>query len=421
MKNVRIRNTRIVKSLFVFLLTAAVLFAAAAPVFAAVNGDPTEVRGEIVGISNRGLRTQYPENSLAAVHAAAEAGLDCVLVDVSSTSDGVLVLAEMHSAARMLGADTEDIADYTYNALAAMPLKNRVGGKGNGDTPYSISTLAEAIADTAQAGITLVLKFDVSLCDAVNGTEGAENCIWYITGKTKDQVSAVQTYGETRYMIAEKRSNIIFSVLSFVRKVRSAGAVGAVLKTTNRYGVIYYKSTLAKCDGLRVIADTSEPVTAGAREDTFKWWDDLISRGYSAIITDDAEGFANYLAQNTAARERLKSLYTKVQSMTLPDMSGAPFSDYTKAYNDAVKDVQALLSDLSPSTRELQDAYAALNRAVKDLELNFEAIEAGTAGNTVTLPRILLCVGAAAAVIAVQLYFFKRRKKPDSKHQTPNS
>ena len=124
MKNVRIRNTRIVKSLFVFLLTAAILFAAAAPVFAADNGNPTEVRGEIVGISNRGLRTQYPENSLAAVHAAAEAGLDCVLVDVSRTSDGVLVLAEAHSAARMLTGGQTEADGFTDILLKPIKLEN---------------------------------------------------------------------------------------------------------------------------------------------------------------------------------------------------------------------------------------------------------------------------------------------------------
>ena len=411
MNNVRKRKMRIVKSLFVFLLAAAVLFAAGTPVFAADDGELTAARGGIVGISNRGLRSQYPENSLAAVHAAADVGLRYVLVDVSRTSDGVLVLAEAHSAARMLGTEKEDVAAYAYAELAALPLRDRVGGKGNAPTSHVIPTLAEAIADTAAAGITLVLKFDVSLCDAVNGTKGAENCVWYLTGKTADQVSAVQTYGKTRTVIAEKRSNIIFSVMGFVNKLKDAGAAGAVLKTTNRYGVIYYKSTLAKCDGLRVIADTSDAVTAGAREDTVKWWDDLISRGYSAIITDDAEGFADYLAQNAAARERLKSLYAKVQSMTLPDLSGAPFSDYAKNYNDAMSDASSLLNDPSASAQDMRDAYTALKSAVTALEVNFEAIESGTAGNTVTLPRILLCVGAAAAVIAVQIYFFKRRKR----------
>ena len=411
MKYVRIGKMRIIKYFFVFLLTAAVLFAAAAPVFAADTGELTAARGGIVGISNRGLRSQYPENSLAAVHAAADAGLNYVLVDVSRTSDGVLVLAEAHAAARMLGTEKEDVADYTYAELAALPLRDRVGGKGNGATSHKIPTLAEAVADTDAAGITLVLKFDASLCDAVNETAGAENCVWYITGKTDAAVSAVRTYGKTRTMIAEKRSNIIFSVLSFVKNLRDAGAAGAVLKTTNRYGVIYYKSTLAKCGGLRAIADTSDAVTAGAREDTVKWWDDLISRGYSAIITDDAEGFADYLAQNAAARDRLQGLLDTVNTMTLPDLSVAPFSDYTKNYNDAMNSVSALLSYASASSQDMRDAYTALKSAVTALEVNFEAIESGTAGNTVTLPRILLCAGAAAAVIAVQVYFFKRRKK----------
>ena len=34
-----------------------------------------------------------------------------------------------------------------------------------------------------------------------------------------------------------------------------------------------------------------------------------------------------------------------------------------------------------------------------------------TAGKAITLPRILLCVAAAAAVLWVQIFFYKKRKK----------
>ena len=86
-------------------------------------------------------------------------------------------------------------------------------------------------------------------------------------------------------------------------------------------------------------------------------------------------------------------------------------SDYRKLYYDAENKATALLSDYSASTQEMTDAYAALKSALKTVELHFEEIQNGTADQTVTLPRILLCVGAAAAVIAVQIYFYKRRKK----------
>ena len=44
-------------------------------------------------------------------------------------------------------------------------------------------------------------------------------------------------------------------------------------------------------------------------------------------------------------------------------------------------------------------------------DLNYEALENGTAGKAITLPRILLCAAAAAAVIWAQIFFYKKRKK----------
>ena len=279
----------------------------------------------------------------------------------------------------------------------------------NRNTGLYIDTLAGTLPLLKEAGVTPVLKFDAALADEVAALPKAEGCVLYFTGKTKAVTAAAQTYAGTFEVLGEKRSNVIFSVLSFVNRLRDAGAAGAVLKTTNRYGVIYYKSTLAKCEGLRAVADTSYPETTGARQDCEKWWDDLISRGYSAIITDDPAGFADYLRQNDAARSRLREAYENAKAATLPAFS--MLSDYRKLYYDAENNAIALLSDHSASTQEMNDAYAALQSALKTVELHFEEIQNGTADQTVTLPRILLCVGAAAAVIAVQIYFYKRRKK----------
>ena len=408
---------QMLKRLLCLLTALTLLFAAAAPAFAAEEteyGDPArgklaECNGEIVGIANRGVWDEYPENSLPALLAVADTGLKYALADVSRTKDGVLVLMAADAAKRMLGLDSPYVSDHTLDELRAHLLKKRVGGEANPDTGLYIDTLAEALPQVKAAGVTPVLKFDASLADEVAALPEAAGCVLYFTGKTRAVTAAAEKYAGAFEVLGEKRSNVIFSVLSFVNSLRDAGAAGAVLKTTNRYGVIYYKSTLAKCEGLRAVADTSTPEVTGARQDCEKWWDDLISRGYSAIITDDPAGFAGYLRQNDAARDRLRDVYGDAKKATLPAFS--MLSDYRKLYYDAENKATALLSDYSASTQEMTDAYAALKSALKTVELHFEEIQNGTADQTVTLPRILLCVGAAAAVIAVQIYFYKRRKK----------
>ncbi|MCH5197707.1 MAG: hypothetical protein J1E34_02265 [Oscillospiraceae bacterium] len=394
------------KLFFIVTIIAVLTCAFAVSCFAASFSDSD---GGIIGIANRGLWTEYPENSLEGILAAADTGIGYVLADVSETADGVPVLMEKKSAKRMLGTEKENVSVYSYSELAALPLKNRVGGKGNETTEYHISTLENAL--NALSGFKLVLKFDCSLTDKiVSAVDEPDNIILYITGKTKEVLSKASEYGENFNIIAEKQSNIIFSVMSFIDSMSEAGAKGAVLKTSNRYGVIFYNSTLNKCQYLRAVSDTGSPETAGYREDTVKWWDDLISRGYSAVITNDPEAFVRYIDDNNTARERLSYLYGEVQKMNIPDFGSSMLSDYKKAYNDSMTKASQLLEDNSSSLGDMLDCYASLSKAVKDIQMNFEEIENGTAGVTVTIPRIVICVIAAAVVIIVQIYFYKRRK-----------
>lgn len=398
------------KSVFIVLLTLALFMSFAAGSFAA-PAETLREKGGIIGIANRGLWTEYPENSLEGVLKVKETGLRFVLVDVSRTRDGVLVLLEETSAGRMLGTEEENVGALTYGEIAALPLRNRVGGRGNAFTEYTVPTLTRAVSSAKEAGLRLVLKLDVSLLDDAISLAG-ENAVYFITGKTADVKAAVKTHGGSVEILTEKRSNVIFDVLSFLNFMKSAGAVGVNLKTTNRYGVNFYKSTLKHFDSLQAVADTSDYETAGFREDTVKWWDDLISRGYTAVITDDPAAFGAYLRENEAARARLDALYREITGeKTLPAFGNEILSDYKKAYTDALTEAERLLADPSSSLGDMRDCYTALSSAVKNLELRFDEIEAGRAGRSVTLPRILLCAAAAAVVILVQIYFYKRRKQ----------
>ncbi len=238
---------RFIKILLAVCLVTAAAAAFAAPAFAGAGpGEFPNPGGPIVWIANRGLHDTLPENSLAALKAAHAAGAEYVLADVSATSDGVTVLMEAHSAARMLsgGQTKPDTADYEWDVLKAIPLRAGSGGAGRepaGAPEYTVSLL-EALGAARDGGFTLVLKFDVSLTDrvlaSVNALGMEGQCILYPTGKTKEVLSAAETLGGRYSVIAEKRSNVIFDVTSFIRRLQDACAAGAVLKTSNRYGVI---------------------------------------------------------------------------------------------------------------------------------------------------------------------------------------
>ena len=373
----------------------------------------------LLGIAGRGDPRRFPENSAAGVAAAAGTGIDGVLIDVSLTQDGVPVALEAGSAARMLdGAAEPAVSAYTLAQLQTYFLRQGRGGEQNPATELRVATLAEMLDLTAGKDVFLALRFDVSAADAVTAAvdeaDAADRTLLFPVGSKRDVKNALAgglTAG--RRVMAELRSNIVFEVTGMIRQTRANGGWGLNLKTTNRYGINYYPSVLRRFGtDLRAVADTSDPVTAGARTDCEKWWDDLISRGYSVFITDDPEAFVRYKTECETARAALSdALRFATEEAPLPVFKKELLNDVKKAYDDAVREAQALLERPCAAARDMQADTAALYDAVKEIELHFAELTAGTAGVTVTLPRILLCVAAAAAVAAVQIYFYKKRKK----------
>lgn len=402
------------KTLFLFIAVCAIL--ACFGITAAAQETADVLPDGIVGIANCGMIFEYPENSQEGVLAAAQTGIDGVLVDVSLTKDGVPVAIEAESAMRMLGdAQTAAIRDYTLEQLQRMSLRLHVGGQNNPVTACSVPTLEELLQRARDMGFILVPRFDVSILEdvrsVVDGTDAADSTLLFVTGKEKDVQSAVRDYGQRYAMLTQKRGNVIFSVLSHVRHTEGAAAVN--LKTANRYGVIYYKWVINSLpNGMRAVADTSDPATCGAREDCAKWWDDLISRGYSVIITDDPAAFVDYKNECAAAYAALRDAYdfagAHLEALTYKKTL---LNDYKKAYDDAMTQAEILLDGHTAAARDMRACTAAIYGAVKEIDLHYEGLLDGTAGLTVTPARIVLCVLAAAAVLAAQIYFYRRRKE----------
>ena len=407
------------KRILPLLAALAVLLTSVVPALAA--GGAADLRnpdGAVVGVSNRGLRRDYPENSLEGILAAGKTGIGWVLTDVQKTADGVFVLFADETGERMLdGAGDRAIADMTFDELQQYPLKEYSGGAGAKASDSKVPTLEQVLVAAKDNVFSLLLNADVSLlgelCDYLSQRNAAGYTTLLVNARADAISAALAGYDNAPPVIGVKRGNVIFTVWSYVKKAQDGGFAGVQLQTTNRYGVNFHQTVLGRFKGsLRAVADPTDSRLCGAREDSEKWWDDLLSRGYSVVITDEAALFADYLSRNDAARERLNGLYTRyTQEWKLPNFRSALFNDYKKAYTDAVTEAERILSDAAVSNREINDCCAALQEAVDAINADYAALENGSAGSTVTIPRILICIAAAAVVVAVQVFFFKRRKK----------
>ena len=98
-------------------------------------------------IGHRGTPTQpsHPENTLAAVRTALEAGADGVEVDVRATRDGVLVLSHDRDLGRVLGTGIDTGPVVARTPLAALQALDLPGGTG-------VPTLTEVLDLAAAHG-----------------------------------------------------------------------------------------------------------------------------------------------------------------------------------------------------------------------------------------------------------------------------
>lgn len=374
--------------------------------------------GEILGVSSKGEWGEYPENSIPAIIEAAKTDIDFVAVDVKRAYCGSLILFSDSTTERML--DSQDIltvADTDYSVLSAYKLKKGCGGSNEEISEESIPLLSEAIKTAKENDIPLILRCAVSDIGEVSllleKEDALSMCIILTDGKISEIEEILKDIDNKPYIIGSKKGNVIFNMLSFINGLEEISAKGVQLQTVNRYGINFYYSVLGMyTENMRAILDHTTPEISGFREDSESYWNDVISRGYSVIITDHAERFSEYKDDVNTARERLKSLYDKyVTNHTLPDFRDEVLSDLKKAYTDAVALSEKLLADNSSSLKDLTDCYSKLFKAANDVNKNFSSLEDGSAGTTITAPRIILCIAAVIAVVTVQIYFFKRRKK----------
>lgn len=104
-------------------------------------------------IGNRGAAAYAPENTLAGIHAAADMGLEMVMLSVKLTSDGVAVLFHDEDLARTTGAGGRMEATDS-GAVAELDAGSWFGDSFIGE---SVPVLEDALDAAAERGLAVIL------------------------------------------------------------------------------------------------------------------------------------------------------------------------------------------------------------------------------------------------------------------------
>jgi glycerophosphoryl diester phosphodiesterase len=122
--------------------------------FMALSGLPIEDR--VVVIAHRGAPFDAPENTLASVRAALDAGADWVEIDVQETADGEVVVFHDGDFMKAAGLNLR-VSDATREDLAKIDLGARWNGRFPGER---IPTLAQVLElCRGRAGVLVELKY----------------------------------------------------------------------------------------------------------------------------------------------------------------------------------------------------------------------------------------------------------------------
>lgn len=408
------------------LIIAAVMVAASAiPAFAAVSTEAVDLEEKaqaavekeqeqislrVKVCANKGNWRNYPENSIEAV---LNATADYVSVDIRVTKDGIPVLMEDETIDRTCvdkdgKAVSGKVSDYSFEELQKFSLRMGNGGPHNTKTDYKIPALSDVLAKTN--GKELILDFELSDFDAVYNIISTSykqtDVIFRINGKAKDVVDTLSGKESVPETILKYDGNIIFSVNDTIKTAKESGLHMVQLGDKNQYGVIFYQSVEdnIKENGLTAVFSMTDEYNA-KRPDNISGWDDVISHGYSVIETDYPELLNTYVNESENVRQLLATLIGKNAEYESGSYPKNLKEEYTNAYNEAVS-----VSGGIASQSQLSQSYTRLNDACNALNLA-EGTTTQQSALKISVGRIIAAVLCLAAVVAAQVYFYKRRIK----------
>lgn len=382
--------------------------ASAEETVAALRNDFTK----LICISKYGDTAHFPENSVEGILSAAEKGADMVEISVKATADGELVLMADGNLSRMcVDADGNTVNKNVYETglyeIREYFLKNGKGGVSQSATEYKIPTLTEALQ--AVDGKTVLIienaweykdQIYALLCDG----NYLNSCVLMLDAGKNEISSWLSEKSAMPLVFSKFTGTVVWKSRSYIKKTANAGVAGVALGSSNAYSMTFNKDTVAKTQGkTRAVIDMTDPKLCGKRADTQLYWDDVTSRGFSVVITDNIEQFSEYSQRTENARQRLSELCDEAAGTDLTLCS--TYSATT--LKDKLSDSREVLAN-SVCANTLENQYYELSNALNSL--NDRSVNDKNQ-KTVTKGRIVAAVLVVIGFVIAELLFERYRNE----------
>lgn len=364
---------------------------------------------KIICIAHRGDWHSFPENSAEAVNAALE--YDAVSVDVKLSSDGIPVLMADETVDRMcVDSDSKPISgtvsSFTFAQLGEMYLREDNGGTNKSKTDCRIPELKKIfeVSDGKTAIVVNVSESDFkTIYDYVKALGKLDETVFRINAKAKKIVELTKDLDGIK-VLGNYQGNIIFLATSAVKECFSNGIYTIEMGSTNGNGVLYGNFLLKRFVGNKRAMVSMVNGRCGKRTDNETGWDDLISRGYSAIETDFPAELTEYIRKTNSAAIDLEKFIDLYNGIDLTPYN----TESEKAFSSALSEAKSLLGTPC-SFSEIADARSALQSAHDSLTVGEK--KNVTLKFKFTPGRIITVVLCGAAFTVGTLYLISKKKE----------
>lgn len=364
---------------------------------------------KIICIAHRGDWHSFPENSAEAVNAALE--YDAVSVDVKLSSDGIPVLMADETVDRMcVDSDSKPISgtvsSFTFAQLGEMYLREDNGGTNKSKTDCRIPELKKIfeVSDGKTAIVVNVSESDFkTIYDYVKALGKLDETVFRINAKAKRIVELTKDLDGIK-VLGNYQGNVIFLATSAVKECFSNGIYTIEMGSTNGNGVLYGNFLLKRFVGNKRAMVSMVNGRCGKRTDNETGWDDLISRGYSAIETDFPAELTEYIRKTNSAAIDLEKFIDLYNGIDLTPYN----TESEKAFSSALSEAKSLLGTPC-SFSEIADARSALQSAHDSLTVGEK--KNVTLKFKFTPGRIITVVLCGAAFTVGTLYLISKKKE----------
>ena len=319
--------------------------------------------------------------------------------------------------AAQVGADYLNIAPTLpfADALAAMEsAKAAVGEKtalGSIEGKHAAALLEKIESAKFVVDVTNAEEAD-AVYDAAKAANALDKLCLRFRAKAKVAEAWLNGKEEKVDIIGLYSGNVIFSAILRTKKYAEIEQTQYMqLQTKNRFGVILHRTYVQSFINFNIKGMFSfrDPVIAAGRADCSQSWDDLITRGYTVIETAYPQDFAEYLAANSAERQKLLDCVAAAQKAST---DGCP-SNRVKHYNKALETAKALLEKGNVSSTAMSLARVDLDTAVQNLNVKDGKTVQGDFA--VTPARVGAAVFGVVLVVCLSAFFRSRWAKKKTK------